>query len=444
MKTIIYTVLVFSCVFLPLHAADAAGFRAGFARRDVTPTHPIPMWGYGARHAIPATATRDSLYAKVLVVEAGESRVAFIGLDLGRSPTFAMMELIEREAREKAGVDYILSVGSHTHHGPTIELLDEPGMGQGRYDEAVAYAQQLPHTLIDAIVEASGKLVDARMGIVIEKTDFNRNRHARQEPKPRDPDLAFVRFDTLDGKPIAVMVNFAAHPTIESVFSLHWTSDWPGHMQTHVERELRTNCFFMQGAAGDLSPNTTEGRRGIDGFGKAIGEKVVELARSIETVVPETPSISGTVDRFTGESRLDLNNRIIMGALKQAFFPELLALTVEMPDNQVTVRMDTVLLNNELAIIGGSGELFSDLATRIKTRSAAPHTLVFGFCNGHSMYVPTREGVAQGGYGADPTVAWCPVGTGEAMVERAVENIAALLDGKSLEGQQIVMKSDGD
>ena len=45
------------------------------------------------------------------------------------------------------------------------------------------------------------------------QVDMNRNRHSKIEPKPRDTELAVVRFDDLDGKTIAVMVNFAAHPT---------------------------------------------------------------------------------------------------------------------------------------------------------------------------------------------------------------------------------------
>ncbi len=427
MKKSMLTIILACLVIFAADTVEAAVFRVGFAQRDITPTEPIPMWGYGARHALPATSTRDPLYAKALVIDVGEDKLALVGLDIGRGPTFAMMELIEHEAKEQAGITHILAVGSHTHHGPAIELLDRPGMGQGMYDEAVAYARQLPHQLIEAIVEAAENAVNARMGVAVEETDFNRNRHSKRTPKPRDPELTVVRFDTLDGDLIATMVNFAAHPTIESVFSFHWTSEWPGHMQRHVESNLGGKCFFMQGASGDISPNTGDGRRGIDGFGKAIGEKVVAMAKGIETSVPERPGLRGMTDNFTGPSRLDLTDRIVMGALKQAFFPELLALTVEMPDNQVTVRMDTVVLNNEIALVGGSGELFSDLSNRIKAQSPAPRTLVFGYCNGHSMYVPTLEGIDEGGYGADPLVAWTPAGTGEAMVEKAVDNIAQLL-----------------
>lgn len=426
MRNHILSLFIACALILAAPVVSAATFKVGVARRDITPQKPIPMWGYGARHGLPGASTRDSLFAKALVIDVGDSKAAFVGLDLGRGPTFAMMELIEREVKEKAGVDYVLAVGSHTHHGPAIELLDEPGMGKDKYDDAVAYAQQLPHTIIEAIVEAAEKAVDARMGIAVEETDFNRNRHAKREPKPKDPRLSVVRFDTLEGKPISIMVNFGAHPTIESVFNLHWTSEWPGHMEMTVERELGGQCFFMQGAEGDMSPNTTDGRRGIDGFGKAIGAKVIEMAKAIETSVPATPSIKGMTENFTGQSRLDFTDKVIVGALKQGFFPEMLALTVEVPDNQVTVRMDTLVINNDLAIVGGSAELFSEISNRIKAQSATPHTLVFGCCNGHSMYVPTEEGVEQGGYGADPLVAWVPVGTAEKMIEKAVANIAAL------------------
>jgi manganese transport protein len=37
---------------------------------------------------------------------------------------------------------------------------------------------------------------------------------ARIEPKPSDRDLEVMRFETADGKPIAVLVNFTAHPTM--------------------------------------------------------------------------------------------------------------------------------------------------------------------------------------------------------------------------------------
>src|SRR5262245_45086259 len=54
--------------------AHAEGtFRAGTAEVDITPAKPMPMWGYGARHALLSVGTRDPLFAKVVVLEAGKT-----------------------------------------------------------------------------------------------------------------------------------------------------------------------------------------------------------------------------------------------------------------------------------------------------------------------------------------------------------------------------------
>jgi len=116
----------------------------------------------------------------------------------------------------------------------------------------------------------------------------------------------------------------------------------------------------------------------------------------------------------------------VVGTLSQAFFPELMAMLVEVPDNTVTAKLTTVVVNGDLAFAGVSGELFSDLSNQIKAQSPVANTLVFGYCNGHCMYIPTESAVGEGGYGADPTVAWVPVGTGEKIAAQAAADLKEL------------------
>ena len=49
-------------------------------------------------------------------------------------------------------------------------------------------------------------------------------------------ELAVIRVDDLKGKPIAVMVNFAAHPTNIESSILKFSPDYPGAMRTAVAR----------------------------------------------------------------------------------------------------------------------------------------------------------------------------------------------------------------
>jgi neutral ceramidase len=208
-----------SLALLPTASADDAPdtkkrFAVGVASRDVTPQAPVPMWGYGARHAALSQGTLDPLMAKAIVIQAGDQKLALIGTDLGRGPTQAMMQKIRKEVKEKAGIDHVMISGSHSHHGPVIELVDREGLGRGKFDAAVAYSQQLPDLLIDAILDADRTAKPAKMGVATRSTTYNRNRHTKRQPPATEPMLAVMRFDDEAGKPIAVLVNFAAHPTM--------------------------------------------------------------------------------------------------------------------------------------------------------------------------------------------------------------------------------------
>jgi len=413
-------------VALETSAAESTEFRAGAAEKDITPPTGIPMWGYGARHDLPSEGTLDPLMAKAIVIAAGDDKVALVGIDLGRGPTEEMMKIIRQEIAGKAGIRNVLITGSHTHHGPVIELTDLPGLGKGKFDVAVAYSKKLPQLLVAAILDADKDLQPAKVGVATESVTLNRNRHTKREPKATDPMLAVVRFDDLGGKPIAVLVNFAAHPvmTVEKV--LKYSADYPGFLKNKVEAELSTKCVFMQGAAGDMSPNPGTGPWEPRSFGETVAGHVIALARSARTETPAHPSVKGMVDTFQFKTRVDLRDPRVAGVFERSYFPEITRNYVKLYGEALTVELNTVLVNGELALVGGSGEFFCNHANRLKARSYVKHTLFFGYCNGHGMYFPTIEAASEGGYGADPGVSLAEVGAGERMMDKALLNIYVL------------------
>ncbi len=417
-KTCYWIVILLLFVTFP---ATADTFRVGYAMADVTPQVPMPMWGYGARGDALSEGVRDPLHVKTLVIEAGDDRLALVGLDMGRSPMDASMDNIISKVKE-VGVGHVFVVGSHTHHGPVIELRDEPGMGRERFDaEVLAYPDFLENSIVGTIREAAENLQEARIGWATQDIDMNRNRHSDFEPRPRDPELAVVRFDDADGEPIAVMVNFAAHPTMHPAEDLRFSAEWPGEMMNAVETAMGTNCFFMQGAIGDLTTRRTPGVEGIEEFGQVLAEKVVTLATGIETSVPEEPGIQAIMKRYEFKSRVPVDNDFLLEMYRQAFFPELVNTKItEFKNSMVRPSLTVALLNNEVAMVGGSGEFFSAHSVRLKKRFRGELSLFFGFCNGHQLYFPTIEGAAEGGYGADPQVAWIEVGASEKMMDDAL------------------------
>ena len=90
------------------------------------------MWGYEDRLK-PATGTLDPLYARVLVLEVGEKRLALVTLDLGRSFGPASLAQLHESGR-RSGISCLLTAASHTHSAPVIQ--DEYKMGPPAWERA--------------------------------------------------------------------------------------------------------------------------------------------------------------------------------------------------------------------------------------------------------------------------------------------------------------------
>jgi hypothetical protein len=409
---------ILALCLLPV-AVWAQGFRAGVARRDITPREPVPMWGYGDRHDALSTGVLDPLYAQALVIDAGGKKLAIVGLDLGRAPTEDQLQRIRKRIRDEAGIEYSFIAGSHTHHGPVLELKDESGKGKGKFDAALRYYPRMEEAIVAAIEEANAHLAPARFATgSVQLQGFNRNRHTKIEPKPSDRELAVMRFDDPAGKPIAILVNFTAHPTSIESKILKFSADYVGAMKQYVTNETGAATLFMQGASGDQSTN--RGDQDYVAFGRSLGREVVKLASSLQPREVNAPSLQVKEDQFTFKSRTDFSNPLVRMMYSQAFFPELIASAVDEYKDGVRPRLTVALLNGDIALVGASGEFFSNHAIRLKERARVKRLFFFGYSNGYNWYFPTIEAVSEGGYGADATVSPVAVGAGEQMMDTAL------------------------
>ncbi len=408
-------------VFTHLAGAEPV-FKVGSAKKDITPTEPVPMWGYGARHDLLSQGTLDPLHASAVVIQAGADKLAIVGLDLGRSPSEQSLQIIRQRIKAEAGISHSFIAGSHTHHGPVLELSNEPGKGKGRFDSAIRYYKTLEDSIVGAILEADRARVPAKMASgTINLDGFNRNRQTKLTPKAVDPTLSVLRFDaTATTKPIALVVNFTGHPTSVPGEILKFSADYVGSMKGTIEKEFGGTAIFMQGASGDISVNRGTNADYI-AFGQTLGREAIKLASSLQPTNVATPSLKVREDRFTFSSRSDLNNPVIRAAYAFAFFPELVANFTEEYATGVRPRITVALLNDEVGLVGGSGEFFCQHANRLRDRARLKQLFFFGYCNGYHQYFPTIEAAAEGGYGADNRVAPAEVGAGEQLMDTSLK-----------------------
>ncbi len=396
-----------------------ANFQVGAAKLEITPSEALPMWGYGDRHDALSDGKLDPLFAAAVVIQAGASKLAIVGLDLGRAPNEASLQHIRAKIKNATGIEHSFIAGSHTHHGPVLELSDEDGKGKGRFDAALRYYKQLEGAIVAAIVAANTNLVPAKLASGVFQLDgFNRNRHTKFEPKPVDRDFGVLRFDDAAGKAIAVLLNYTAHPTSIPSSVRKYSADFVGALKATIEKEIGGVAVFMQGASGDQSTN--RGDKDYQAYGQALGQEALKFLATMKANEVSSPSLQVREDRFKFGSRTDFANPLIKQAFAKAFFPELIPNYVDEYADGVRPRLTVALLNNEIALVGASGEFFANHAIRLKERARGMQVFFFGYSNGYHQYFPTIEAVAEGGYGADNAVSPVEVGAGEKLMNTAL------------------------
>jgi hypothetical protein len=406
---------VWLCAFLVCSVGRAADFRAGAAAIDITPPAGYPMWGYGARHDRPSVGVLDPLRARALVLATDKEKIALVSLDLGRAPTRASTAAVRQRVRAAAGIEHLFLVGSHTHHGPVLELANWPTPEH-------AYVHELEDRLVQVIGEAARKLQPARLGVASREVTWNRNRHSKRPDKPVDREFLVLRVEDATGRPIAHAVNFAAHATLQDVKDLKFSADYPGALASLVEKETGVPCLFLQGAAGDLSANPGP-LHGPNAFGEMLGREALKLAGTIHCTPPERSELRVVEEDFQFKCRVDLQNPLVKALFVRAFFKDLVDFYAREYQQGVRPHLTLALLDGRIGLVGVSGEFFCGHALNLKRRARLEHLFFLGYCNDYQQYFPTIEAAAEGGYGAEAGVANAEVGAGEQIMDRALVHL---------------------
>ena len=420
----------------------AEGLKAGVAKVEITPPPGVLLWGYFDR-LTPARGTIDPLYARVLVLEAGQTRLALVDLDLGRVFGPASIERIRDSARQSAGISYVIVMATHTHAGPVV--MDEYPDGTPAWETAAI------GKIGNAIDEAARSAVDAKLGTGYGETYIGYNRRQvnadgrvtmiwenpeHHPTAPADPTVSVLRVDTMDGKPLAVLVNYACHPVIFGADDLDFSADFPGVMTQTVESAFSKAgftaplCFFLQGAAGDINvfDAGTPRDKAIekrDWSGQHLGEEAARVALKIQTEAVAEPSIAFAEDRL--DFHLRWNPDKFREAILAGIGPQAFRIYSPPIKEEMQLPVMTVLLDRKIAMMGMPGEPFVDFQINWRARCPLKDAFFLGYANGYNGYFPTIKAASQGGYGTASPSTWVEVGAGEEMVEHSLMRLDEML-----------------
>jgi len=258
-------------------AADepAATFRVGFAKIDITPdptAMTVTLNGYGGRGKKPATGILDPVYARAVVVTDPDGRsVAVVAADLCYINTDVHDIVVARLAADGFDDHNLMIAAIHNHNGPSAyDRRWLAGALMGPFDQRIL--DQVVDGIVQAVRTAAGRRQAATLHLVVDELPgMNRSRRdpafdvavgggagLATDPDlyPTDRKLTLLRADDIDGKPLGLLVHFASHPTVLSPDNMLISADWPGVMNSELEKHLGHGAIsvFVNGALGDAAP----------------------------------------------------------------------------------------------------------------------------------------------------------------------------------------------
>lgn len=401
---------------------------AAFAEADITPPLGTQLAGW-LDLARPAERIRDPVYARILVLQDGGQKIAWISLDLlsiRGSDALEIRSGIESAAGIPAG--NILIAATHNHAGPAIVRI-------GPFGREEVYLKGLKVALTRMAVEAAGRLEPAEIGIGVGfegRLSTNRrwvmqNGFTKCQPGlanpgvlycegPIDPQLGVVCLRRLGGKKLGYVVNWTCHPV--QVFDLKTvTAAWPGALAREVREREGCPCLVLNGAFGNIIHGSyvdPDHKSGIDHMGAVLAGDLPgvvgkmqfqkEVAVAVDRKLLELPL------REISEEDIEQSRRILAGEKVQhrpgvqryasdaTYAHEILRLVERKKErNYSRAEVQAIRLGNAV-FIGLPAEAFVETGLRIKLGSPFDPTFVVGAANGMVGYAPPPESYARGGY----------------------------------------------
>jgi hypothetical protein len=232
-----------------MNAKHSDDWKVGIARRVITPGKHVELAGLGYYLNRTPERIRDNLAATAFVIgnEQGQS-VVLVAMDLMYNDASFTRTIREHAAaRTDIPAEAICVNFSHSHNAPTAGYA----RGVGEIDRP--YLQFAAKQAADAVVEAWREKQPACLRVgsgELTGISFNRTR----ENGPVDTTLSVLRADTLDGKPLAVAVNYHCHLNAHMDSDLHAVSrDWSGEMIDQLEAAMPgVTAMYLQGTCGDV------------------------------------------------------------------------------------------------------------------------------------------------------------------------------------------------
>ncbi|OUP83990.1 hypothetical protein B5F07_09055 [Lachnoclostridium sp. An169] len=365
-------------------------FLAGAARENITPGKklmPMPLiWG------IRFTRVLDQVHVRALALSDGERKSLFIIFEMTLVP-YADETL--RFVAEVTGIpkEQIFIAATHTHGVTPVSLGIYKEHSRAEKKCRKWYEEVILPALKAAVNRAQSRMVPARYGYGTGQSYINVNRDAvfgsesrigSNFERPSDRTIRMVRIESLSGRLIALIVNYACHAVVMNGclrgLGTGLTGDLPGRTCSRLEAELDGGVvLWCSGAAGDQNPRIMTQYGGTREKGKPVLKNLGKAGYTILEYLSDEHARD--IRRAARKIRCTENTGTIYCAEKTAMVRSRDSRDAKIP---YTLRLFMI---GDIAFEGISAEIVTSVGKAVREVSPYEKTILVSHALGYQGYV---------------------------------------------------------
>jgi hypothetical protein len=387
-KFFIMKVFVFGFLFLFVlsFSPNAQPLKVAAAVRKITPDPLLPVSG-GIGTPKPATIKQGDLFARAIVFEKANTRIAIVNID-----NLGWPSVLGNKARaliKGIPAENILIGATHTHSAPdAYGFPDENGKSYAN----IKYLDWCVQQIADAVNEAVSKLEPAVLKIAVAeaKGKIAYNYYAPDLYDPRCGVIqAIATSGKNNGKPIATLINYAIHPEIIGSKRGILSPDLCGPLYNRIELKGGGIAIFMNSAQGGMvtADNRTDKNGGeANNWNECIriGELLADEALRIVQDAPVQPN----PDIFCASKKISFP--IDSDIMKYILTHSPLNLAVNNNSADAAVSQINLLNIGDAQILTIPGEALPNIGYYIKRNMKTKKPFLFGLTNDAFGYMLTK------------------------------------------------------
>ncbi|NTV91492.1 MAG: hypothetical protein HGA22_14225 [Clostridiales bacterium] len=372
---------------------------------------PVDFFPYESFRGRYFTGLHDDIYGRCIRIENNRHKALIMSMELG---DLGDIEMWLQKISEASGVpeECIFLTVTHTHGAPHVS--DSYCQKVADVGKTALFGEYVMKAALEAADTAKSNMRPGRLGYGTGQCDINVNRdliingRSTMAANPHglsDKTVAVMKFEDLNGAPIAYFINYAVHGAVmfdskPKDGGMLVTGDLPGETSRQIENRYGGGvvALWTSGAAGDQNPRYTAVRKTVNEMGEIERTDALEAGYLLcqvqaESLAEEVMNVAGSIGKMTeGAGIKGIHKKFaVPGQIKSEHPFDLPEDFVNQDGEPVNMHLSLLLINN-IAFVGVPGEPVCSIGMHVKNALPYRNVVVVAHCNGSISYLSDSSG----------------------------------------------------